>query len=529
MTGYLTVGFQKGKGSVIRILSSECYEPNESNPLRGRKKGNREDISGKLIGESDVYYVAGVKENDEFIEEYEPFLFRTFRYVRLEIETKDVPLDLLYFNYRETGYPLEIKAQFESSDEELNTLWDLSVKTLKRCMHETYEDCPYYEQLQYSMDSRLMMLFTYIVSADDRLPRRTIADFYRSKQPSGLLQSRYPSTQPQIIPSFSLYWIDMLAEHYEYNGDLQLIREYRPAVIELLDWFENRLTDQGIIGITSSRYWTYFDWVDEWPLGAPPEGTDRPMYILSLMYANSLRKASYLLGKTGWNEVALEMEGRADNICQAVRELSWSKERQLFRDLPDTEIYSQHTQIMAVLAGAVDGEEAKLLMERTLQEPMHRVTLPFSYLLIQALKKTGLHSRIFDLWDRWRVFLSQGLTTLPETEVNPRSDCHAWSAIPLAEFPTSILGVKPGAPGLKKLSIEPQIEGLTWAKGSVATSLGMVEVDWRLEDNIFYLKAKIPIGVTATVKLPDDSEHMLQDEGNFFINICKEQEIKREI
>lgn len=144
---------------------------------------------------------------------------------------------------------------------------------------------------------------------------------------------------------------------------------------------------------------------------------------------------------TGWNEVAEEMETRAMKVSQTLKKLAWSEERQLFRDLPGTEIYSQHTQVMAVLSDTVTGEDAKSLMERTLNESMNQVSLPYSYLLIQALKKTGLQHRIFKLWDRWRVFISQGLTTLPEMEINPRSDCHAWSAVPLAEFPSTILGV----------------------------------------------------------------------------------------
>ena len=341
-----------------------------------RLKGDREDANGKLMGEYDIYHVAGNAGNCSE-EVYEPFWFRTFRFVRLEVETGEEPIELVYFTYRETGYPLEVKGEFRCSDEELNTIWDMSVRTLKRCMHETYEDCPYYEQLQYAMDSRLMMLFTYYLSADDRLPRRTIADFYRSRQPSGLLQSRFPSVEPQIIPSFALYWVDMLAEHYEFNGDLELIATYRPALIELMDWYHARLTDDGIVGVTSNRYWTYFDWVEAWPQGAPPESKERPMYLLSLMYAASLRKAAKLLEVTGWSDAAGEMSARADSVCGAVRRLAWSEERKLFRDLPGTEIYSQHTQIMAVLSGTVTGEEAKQLLARALREPIHRVSSRF--------------------------------------------------------------------------------------------------------------------------------------------------------
>jgi alpha-L-rhamnosidase len=84
--------------------------------------------------------------------------------------------------------------------------------------------------------------------------------------------------------------------------------------------------------------------------------------------AAALRKSAKLLVVTGWNEAAATMEARAEQMCYAVRQLAWSEERQLFRDLPGMEIYSQHTQIMAVLAGTVVEEDAKRLIERALDE-----------------------------------------------------------------------------------------------------------------------------------------------------------------
>jgi hypothetical protein len=251
------------------------------------------------------------------------------------------------------------------------------------------------------------------------------------------------------------------------------------------------------------------------PLGAPPESVDRPMFLLSFMYAAALRKSAKILHATGWSQAASTMDSRAEQVCNALRKLAWSEERQLFRDMPGLEIYSQHTQVLSILTGAIEGEEARRLMERTLDEPIHQVTLPFSYLMIQALKKVVLQHRIFEMWDRWRVFASQGLTTLPEMESNPRSDCHAWSAVPLAEFPATILGVSSADPGATTIRIEPHIGKLEWAKGSVATKQGLVEIEWSVEEYQFSLKAKLPVGTSAIVKLPDGTKHSFRGTETF--------------
>lgn len=514
-TAYITLAMQGGRGTVIRILCSECYEPIESDPYfgGGRVKRVRDDESGKLVGDSDIYLVSGMGGKTVESEVYEPFWFRTFRFVRLEVDVAEEAIILESFSYRETGYPLDVQASYQCSDAELNEMWELSVRSLRRCMHETYEDCPYYEQLQYSMDTRLQMLFTYQLSADDRLGRRALYDFHSSQLPSGMLQSRYPSALPQVIPSFSLYFIDMVDEHYTYFGDLGVIKQYLPTILALLDWFENRKTEEGLVGPTPTEYWTYFDWVQGWPDGAPSWSDKVPVIMLSLMYAAALKKSGKLLSLMGWNDAGQEIVNRASSVLQSVKKHAWSAETGLFRDGSGIEEYSQHTQVWAVLSGMVTGDEARILMQKTLAEQLTEVSLPMAYGLFTALQSVGLYKDAFKLWDRWRLFAGKNLTTLPEDATDgPRSDCHAWSAVPLIQFPLTILGVKPAEPGYGSLRIEPHTHGLLWAKGRVATVRGMVDVDWKVDGENFEIKVVGPKDIKGTVCLPDGSERQFIGE-----------------
>ncbi|MFR3483008.1 MAG: hypothetical protein ACLTXL_05675 [Clostridia bacterium] len=43
--------------------------------------------------------------------------------------------------FRMTGYPLAIETRFQATQPQIQAMWDVSVRTLERCMHETYEDC----------------------------------------------------------------------------------------------------------------------------------------------------------------------------------------------------------------------------------------------------------------------------------------------------------------------------------------------------------------------------------------------------
>ena len=65
-----------------------------------------------------------------------------------------------------------VKAKFEGGTPLHQRILDTGWHTARLCAHETYMDCPYYEQLQYDGDTRLELLTTYAMTRDDRLNRR---------------------------------------------------------------------------------------------------------------------------------------------------------------------------------------------------------------------------------------------------------------------------------------------------------------------------------------------------------------------
>jgi len=519
-TGYLQIALSGGKGSTVRILPSECYEDEPESGAR-RNKGIRDDSSKRiLLGEEDIYQVAGIGNvEDDRLEIYEPFWFRTFRFVRLQLEAGDVPLVIHRFHYRETGYPLKVKASFQCSDESLHPLWDISINTLKRCMHETYEDCPYYEQLQYTMDTFLQMVFTYHLSADDRLARKAIFDFHSSQLPNGMLQSRYPSVLPQIIPGFSLYWIMMVYDHYMYYGDKQLVRTYLSTIDALLDWFARQLDDLGLVGSLPPMYWSFVDWVEQWHdhAGVPPAGKQGPLTVYSLMYAAALQYAATLNETADRLSTAEEYNRRAEAVKEAVRLHCWSAERQLFRDGPATDDFSEHVQIWSVISGTVQEQQARSLIVTMLQDStLSKVSYAMSYFLFRALSMAGLYERAFEKWEIWRQLAQLNLTTWVEDPVSQRSDCHAWGAVPIYEFTAEILGVKPAAPGFKRIRIAPQPGYLTWAKGEVATPHGNVKVQWQIENSdTFILSVDGPPHIPVEIVLPNGERLELPEATHF--------------
>lgn len=500
-TGYFNMRFTGGCNSKIKIIYSESYEQDRNGTF---VKGIRDDSSGIIRGNFDL-----IEPNGQDIN-YETFWFRTFRFIRIEISTGMDSLTIKSLGYTETGYPLEVTGEFESSDDTHRKLWEISLRTLLRCMHETYEDCPYYEQLQYAMDSRLEMLFTYQVSKDDRLARRCIQDFHSSLLPSGLLQSRYPSIVKQIIPGFCLQFIFMLEDHLMYYGDLEFIKQYRPTIDAVLSWFDRNRQQQGLVDKTG--YWSFVDWVEGWEMSSVPRANQvGPTTIYNLMYAKALQSAAFLNKATGREGMETEYISRSQEILKAVKTYCYDANKGLFQDGPEVNEYSQHCQVWGVLCGAVTGVEARELMLRALEYNMAKVSYAMSYYLFRALEKTGLYDKVQPLFDTWRQLADLNLTTWVEDPVRQRSDCHAWGSVPLYEFTAGILGVQPKSIGYTTIRIKPNICGLKHAKGIVVTKHGEVYVEWEIVGSVFTIQIESPENIEKEILLPDESSHFTMD------------------
>lgn len=505
-TGYPIMKMQGGAGSSIRIRYSESYYKMQDGTYR---KDIRDDAEhGVIIGHEDEYLPSGQTDT------YEPFWFRTFRFIQLEIDTGWEALHLEPPFYLETGYPLEVKTSVQSTTPWINGVWDISLRTLRRCVHETYEDCPYYEQLQYLMDTRSQILFTYMVSADTKLARKAMHDFRCSLLPNGLLQSRYPSNQPQVIPTFNIYFIFMVEDYYWQTGEMDHIREYRSVIDGILEWFHNRVGKSGLI--EKLEYWPFVDWVAGWDKGVPPALAKGPATIYSLLYAAGLQAAARLNELTGRKHLAAEYDKRAKDLLQQVETLCWDDNNGLFKEGPKNSRFSQHDQVWAVLTGLVKGKRAKSVMKKSLAlDDIDMCSYSMQFYLMRALEMTNMYDRSEVIWDDWKEMLQLHLTTCPEDNVNMRSDCHGWSALALYEFTRCILGVRPLEPGWTKIGIQPNVLSLPDFSGNVITPRGMVQISWKMDSGLLSISGQVPDQVPVELYLPDGTKQLYLQGGSF--------------
>ena len=235
-TAYPELTVDGGKGAEIKVTYAEGLRD-----AKGRK-GNRNETEGKKIRSNYDIFIA-----DGFKRVYRPLFWRTYRYVQLDVTTAGAPLTLVDFMGDFSAYPVERKAMFESPDPKLSKILEVGWRTFRVCQNETYFDTPQYEQLAYAGDGRLEALISLTNMWDDRIVRNHIEQFWYSARPEGMIQDRYPSREPQYIPSYGLDWVRTLHDFYMHRNDPAFLTKFLPVARNILEWYERRLDGNGLL------------------------------------------------------------------------------------------------------------------------------------------------------------------------------------------------------------------------------------------------------------------------------------------
>jgi alpha-L-rhamnosidase len=513
-TAYPRLRTAGGAGAVVRLTYAEALRLPWTTPgarLLGRPQslanlashyadeanGWTFDRRGAVTGWSDVWEPAGRRGGETF----EPWHWRAFRYVGVRIRTGEEPLELREVRHRFTAYPYDVRGRFRASDARLDGIWRVALRTMRLCSHETFEDCPHYEQMQYAGDTMITSKIALLTTGDGALTRQALHQFDWSRLPDGLTHSRYPSRLLQVIPSWSLHWITCIRDYAYCVPDVETPRALLPGVRAVLDWFRRHADDDGLPA--RLPYWNITDWCPWWPRGVVPGADTGPTCIIAAQFIHALAEAADLARIVGRKAEAEALELEAEALRGVLHRRFWSETEGLYLDRPGGPEVSQYGNAWAVVCGAAGERERRRLLERFPSDPK---LAPGSFFcwhaVFRALELSGAYDRMPAHLGPWQEMVDYGLDTFVEENSYWRSLCHAWSAHPSLEFLTRILGVNPAAPGFGRIRVQPHRCGLTWAEGSVCTPRGPVEVRWTAEGGRFRLEGRSPAGVPVDLILP---------------------------
>lgn len=361
------------------------------------------------------------------------------RYIEVEASS---PFTLDSIGLIPTDYPLTNKLP-PLKNPRHQAISELCVRTLRLCLHEHYEDCPWREQGLYTMDSRNQMLCGYAAFGELKAPRASLELFAASRPVGGILPLCAPCDHRQTIPSFTLHYYTEVREYLDASGDLSLIRSIYPKLCSMLSVFRGRLGESGLIReFAGPEYWNFYEWQPD----LKRIHDDKEDLILNALYVRALREMVILSRAIGAEDV---FSSEIDALIPRIRSFFFDPARGLYFFKKDVPVITELGNYLCVLTGICPLSEASDLISRLLSDPSRvQLTLSmrvFAYdAMLLADEKRFSPLILSDIETRWGRMLDEGSTTAWETETecshdlhSPASElrgysfCHGWSAVPL--------------------------------------------------------------------------------------------------
>jgi hypothetical protein len=232
-------------------------------------------------------------------------------------------------------------------------------------------------------------------------------------------------------------------------------------------------------------------------------------------------------------EVAAEMEKElgmesfavlyrqcAEKLKNTIQQKYWDGKRGLYADRSERDLFSQHTNSLAILTGMVSGAPAKRIGEQLLADTtLAPASIYFKYYLHQALNRAGFGDDYLNWLGKWKENIDMGLTTWAETSdlSETRSDCHAWGASPNIEFFRIVLGIDSEAPGFSKVKIEPHLGNIKRIAGEMPHPNGSIKVKYNMTDEGLHVAITLPPNTTGRFVRQEKAYELKSGENVFNI------------
>ena len=449
------------------------------------------------------------------INNYTSLKRRSGRYVFMTLRQQKTPVQIRHFQLIESTYPLNYVGSFSCSDARLDKIWDISTRTLKLCMEDTFTDCPLYEQTHWVGDARNESLLAYPVFNSNDIAKRCILLSAQSLERYPMVGCQVPSCWDCILPAWSFLWGISTWDYYWQTGDEQFLRQIWPYVIKNLKGAEKYVDARGLF---SAPFWNLFDWsgIDQ----GPKTVLHNSLFMVGAI--DAALKESLVLKDSTNTEWLKQLRSK---LVTAVNRL-WDSQKNSYPDsIRDDGSISpsicQHTSFLSILYDVIEPFHLDAARKNLLSPPekMVRIGSPFAMLyLYETYEKLAMEDQIVkEIYQNYLPMLESGATTVWESFPTgttgqggfpTRSHCHAWSSAPSYFLNRIILGVKATKPGCSAYEISPRLNNLTFARGTVATIHGPITVSWKIVGDSLQVNYSAPASVSVAFKRNDSHQNL---------------------
>jgi len=487
--GWIEMDFIAGEGSVIELMGIEAWGPD--GPQFTELMNNTARIVCRRGRQS-----------------FRSLMVRGFRYLVLDITPKQTPLELLGVRLREETYPWKPRGRFLCSDTRLNQIHEMCAHTLRTSSMDVFVDATYEQALWVGDTASVLIPLHHYVQGEKLLPERCLRLIAQSLERTPLVNSQVPSAwEDRLIPNWSFFWVSGVRSNYEYSGDRTFLAEMLPALWKQAEFLARSLDGESLFEL-HERVWHFLDWNGT---ADDPRKSERAVYCHENCLAlASLQDSAWMASQAGDARMASRCSALATRLRRAILKHFWLPRRRAFGETRSRGKTSQtvtaSTQICALRAGLFpDPEEISL---HVLSPPPDWIPTGTPWMWsLGALEAcaSGHAAEVYRGISRhWGQMLDRGATAAWEMfegrhrpGLPTRSWCHGWSAGPAWLLPAFALGVRPAAPGWRKVTIDPQPGNLLWAEGVVPLPDGDLKLRWEIRDRKIVLDYDAPAGVSV--------------------------------
>lgn len=423
-----------------------------------------------------------------------------FRFMRIDLLDEEGSVQIKSVNAVFIFRDLEYKGSFECSDPLLNRIWNTAAYTVHVNMQEYLWDGIKRDRLVWigDMHTEVMTILTAF-GYNDVVPKSL--DVAREDAPI----SEGSMNWMNGMPSYSLWWLLIHYDWYMATGDLPYLMEQKEYMKILLSYLATLVDDRGVEQLPGK----FLDWPN---------------------YEND---AANHAGMQGLLKMALECGAYMMNVLS---------EPELSVVCADTAVKmkkhapttggSKSAGSLLVLADIADARQMN--DELIAVDGAHGFSTFLGYYLLKAKAKAGDYQGALDaMREYWGGMLRMGATTfwedfnlewmenaapideiVPQGKVDIHGDrgaycyvkfrhslCHGWASGPCPFLTHYVLGVHVEEPGCRKISIEPHLADLSYAKGTYPTPFGIIHIaHTKMEDGSVHTDVSAPDDVEIIVK-----------------------------
>ena len=394
-----------------------------------------------------------------------------FRFIRINVvdANEEAPIKSIEaaFVYRDIPY----LGSFESNDKRLNDIWSTGAYTVHLNMQNYLWDGVKRDRLVWVGDMHPEVMTINSVFGNHEVVNKSL----------DLARDQHPLPQwMNGISSYSMWWILIHKNVYDYHGDIAYLKEQEAYMIALLNQLSTFIDKDNKEVLNGGRFM-------DWPTSEIPEAVHAGLQAMMIMTF----------------EAGSEIMSAYDNKKLHKKDKKIAK--QLRKHKPQGNTTKQAAALMA-LTGLEDAK--KINQEILTKDGVERMSTFYGYYILEAMAKAKDYNGALNvIRDYWGAMLDLGATTfwedfdildtanssridelIPQNKVDIHGDfgeycyvgfrhslCHGWASGPTAWLSQHVLGINISNAG-NSVEITPNLGDLQWAKGSFPTKYGVLKV-----------------------------------------------------